>query len=271
MSLRRSPLGLFGALVGAGACVPEPASMVEIRQTLAEVVDQGRAMAIERALIELCTNVDPADDPAALAEAVMKVVADTVPCAVLEPSGETGVRIDFGPQDAACTYANRGFAGALRVTFSEPTPGAPLASISFVDLVSEGSAVTGTTQVTWGPDDTRRVVSEIRLDSASQRQIEIQSDWIQRPYRGALQIDGWLRWQTLMGRWHMEVGGWEHGRDALVPTSGLATVSTPYDHDIVLDFTGELDEGLEVRANGGRSDVVFAVAPDGEVLDLESR
>jgi hypothetical protein len=187
---------------------------------------------------------------------------------MLTPSGETGVRIDFGPPDAGCTYADRGFAGALRVTFSEPSPGETLASITFVDLMSEGSALTGTTQVTWGPDDTRRVVSEVRLDSASQRQIEIQSDRIQRVHLGELQVDGWVRWQTLMGRWRMEVGGWEVGRGELVPGRGLATIATPYDHDVVLDFTGPVDEGLEVRANGGRSDVVFAVAADGEVIDL---
>lgn len=269
MSLR-AQLGVLVGTVGVGACVPEPASMVEIRQTLEEVVDQGRAMAIERALIDLCTNVDPADDPEALAEAVTAGVMAEVPCATLMPSSATGVRIDFGPTDAGCTYADRSFAGALRVTFSEPTPGETLASITFVDLKSEGSALTGTTQVTWGIDDTRRVVSEIRLDSASQRQIEIQSDRIQRVHLGELQVDGWLRWQTLMGRWRMEIGGWELGRGELVPGRGIATVSTPYEHDVVLDFTGPVDAGLEVRANGGRSDLVFAIAADGEVLDQPS-
>lgn len=267
MSPRPCQLGLLSALA-CSACVPEPANVVELRQTLTEVVDLGRAMEIEHALVKIASDVDPAGSPKQLAAELTAATASAAPCAMLMPSGEAGVRIDFGPVEANCGPDDRTFVGALRVTYSEPTPGARLASITFVDLESDGSSLTGTTHMSWGVDDTLQIVSEIRLDSSSERQIEIQSERVVRRYKGALQIDGWARWQTLMGRWRMELGGWELADDALVPARGLATISTPYEHEVVLDFTGDSAEGLRVRANGGRTDLEFAVAPDGELIDL---
>ncbi len=265
MMLRPRYLAALALLTG---CVPEPASVVEIRSAVSELVDQGRAMAIEHALVNLTTNVDPTPAPVALAAAVRASVAAAVPCAEVSAADDTTVLIDFGLGAPPCGVGDRSFAGALRVSFSEPTPDARLATLSFVGLTSEGSGLTGTMRVTWGGDETRRVVSELRLDTPDLRQIEIQSDRIQRTYRGALQLDGWHRWQTLMGRWKMELRGWEQDPAAPVPDRGIADIATPYEHDIILDFTGPRAEGHELRANGGRRDHVFAVAADGEIIDL---
>ncbi len=262
MSPRRCTLAALALLP---ACVPEPANAVEIRTAVAELVDQTRAMAIEHVLVDLTTNLDPGPSPAELAATVGSSVAARVICAEVETTDDS-VLIDFGAD--GCGVDERDFAGELRVVFSEPTPGARLATISFVDLGSEGSTLTGTMQVTWGVDETRRVISEIRLDTPDMRQIEIQSDRIQRTHNGALQIDGWHRWQTLMGRWKMELRAWEQLSDQPVPDRGIADIATPYEHDIILDFTGPRAEGQELRANGGRRDHVFAVAADGEVIDL---
>jgi hypothetical protein len=263
MSPRRYTLAVFALLP---ACVPEPASAVEIRTADGELVDQARAMAIEHALVDLTTNLDPSPSPAKLAAAVRDHVATTISCAEVSAAGDDAVVIDFGK--SGCGIGDRGFAGALRVTFSEPTPGGRLATISFVDLGSEGSTLNGTMQVTWGVDETRRVVSEVRLDTPDLRQVEIQSDRIQRTYLATLQIDGWRRWQTLMGRWKMELRAWEQDPRLPIPGRGIADIATPYEHDIVLDFTGQRDEGQELRANGGRRDHVFAVAADGTIVDL---
>lgn len=262
MSPRRYALAVLALFPG---CVPEPASAVEIRTAVDELVDQTRAMAIEHVLVDLTTNLDPAPPPIELAAAVRGSVATTVACANVSATDAT-VRIDFG--DGDCGVTGRQFAGALEVTFSEPTSSGRLATISFVDLDSEGSTLTGTMQVTWGVDDTRRVLSEVRLDTPDMRQIEIQSDRLQRTRLGALQIDGWHRWQTLMGRWKMELHGWEQRPGAPVPDRGIANIASPYEHDIVLDFTGPRAEGLELRANGGRRDHVFTVTADGEIIDL---
>lgn len=269
MTPRRCTLAALALTIAQlGGCVPEPASVVEIRSAVSELVDQGRAMAIEHALVNLTTNLDPTPSPAALAAAVQASVAAAVPCAEVSAADDTTVLIDFGAGAATCSVGDRSFAGALRVSFSEPTPDGRLATISFVGLNSEGSGLTGTMRVTWGVDETRRVVSEVRLDTPDLRQIEIQSDRIQRTYRGALQIDGWHRWQTLLGRWKMELRGWEQDPTAPVPDRGIADIATPYEHDIILDFTGPRAEGQELRANGGRRDHVFAVAADGEIIDL---
>lgn len=269
MSPRRPLVALLALM--SSACVPEPASNVEVRQTVAEIVDLGRAMTIEHAVVDLTTSLDPAPAPAAMAATLSERAAELVPCAEVTAAGKAGVRVDFGAPDAGCTYGGRGFSGALRVVFSEPTPGARLAAIDFVELVDVsggGTTLGGTIQVTWGPDKTRRVITEVRLGSVDERQIEIQSDRVQRTYRGALQLDGWHRWQTLMGQWRMELGGWEFARGDLIPTRGLALISTPYDHEITLDFTGAQPDGLQLRANGGRVDRVYAVAADGEIVDL---
>lgn len=262
MSPRRCTLAALALLP---ACVPEPANAVEIRTAVAELVDQTRAMAIEHALVDLTTNLDPSPSPAKLAAAVGGSVAARVSCAAVETTADS-VLIDFGAD--GCGIDDRDFAGELRVIFSEPTPGARLATLSFVDLGSGGSTLTGTMQVTWGVDETRRVISEVRLDTPDMRQVEIQSDRIQRTHDGALQIDGWHRWQTLMGRWKMELRAWEQPSDRPVPDRGIADIATPYEHDIILDFTGPRAEGQELRANGGRRDHVFAIAGDGEVIDL---
>ena len=269
MSLR-CPLAALGSVISLAACVPEPASAVEIRQTVVELVDQGRAMTIEHALVDLSTNLDPGPAPAKLAARLLELAAVAVPCAELSSPGDAAVRIDFGASAEGCAYAGRTFAGVVRVQFSEPTPGARLATITVTDLtdLTASATLSGTTQVTWGADETRRVVSEVRLDSPDERQIEIQSDRIQRTHRGALQIDGWHRWQTLMGDWRMELAGWELGRGDLVPTRGLALIQTPYAHEITVDFTGPQADGLRLRANGGRVDRVYTIAADGEVVDL---
>mgnify|MGYP000113684547 CR=1 FL=1 len=60
MSPRRCTLAALALLP---ACVPEPANAVEIRTAVAELVDQTRAMAIEHALVDLTTNLDPSLAP----------------------------------------------------------------------------------------------------------------------------------------------------------------------------------------------------------------
>lgn len=263
MTPRRCTLVAF-ALVAA--CVPEPASVVEIRTAVGELVDQNRAMAIEHSIVDLTTNLDPAPSPGKLAAAVLASTTVSVPCAEVSAPSDTAVLIDLGLD--GCAVGERVFTGTLRVTFSEPTPGARLATLGLIDVSSEGSTLAGSIQVTWGVDETRRVVSEVRLTTPDMRQIEIQSDRLQRTYRGARQMDGWHRWQTLMGRWKMELRAWELRPGEPVPGSGLSDIQTPYEHDIVLDFTGPRDEGQGLRANGGRRDHVFAVAADGEIIDL---
>lgn len=261
-----TPRRTIAAFALLAACVPEPASVVEIRSAVGELVDQTRAMAIEHAIVDLTTNLDPAPSPAKMAAAVLSSATAALACAEVSAVGDEAVLIDLG--DTGCGVGDRVFTGVVRVTFAEPTPGARLATLSLNDLTSEGSTLAGTMQVTWGADETRRVVSEVRLATPDMRQIEIQSDRIQRTHLGALQIDGWHRWQTLMGRWKMELRAWEQRPDEPVPGRGITDISTPYEHDIVLDFTGPRAEGQGLRANGGRRDHVFAVAADGEIIDL---
>ena len=187
-------------------------------------------------------------------------------CATVTAPSVHDVRVDFG--DAAdCGVAGGDFTGAVQVRFSEPVRSGRLATITYEELASEGVSLGGTTQVSWGPDDSRRVISALRLE-VGDRHVEVQSDRIQRSQGGILEIDGWHRWQTLMGRWQMELAGWYLVRSELVPGRGLARIATPFDHEVVLDFTGPGPEGAVVRANGGRQDRVFAVAADGEIIDL---
>ncbi len=272
MSPRVPCLVSIAASAVLGACAPEPASSVEVGRTLVEVVDLARAMALEHAIVDLTTHVEPTASPSQMAAAVRADAAARVPCADMTEVGATGVRVDFGP--GGCTLGGRGYVGAVEVEFSEPGVDVRLATITYDDLASAGVTLAGTTQSTWGTSDTRRLISELRLAASDDRQLEIQSDRMVRTYRGALQIDGWHRWQTLMGRWEMELAGWELVRGEPVPGRGLARVSTPFEHEVVLDFVGAGAQdpggmdGMLVRANGGRRDRVFSVAVDGTVVDL---
>jgi hypothetical protein len=252
------PLAAGAALV---ACVPEPASTQELLQTITEVVDQGRAMRVEGAIVDLTTRIDPEAEVDAIAESVAADATAEVACAEVTALGRSELSIDFGPPDTPCVHAGIAFAGQLTVVFDRPGDGSLLATIDYEELVGDGSTLTGTTRVSWGPDATQRLVSELRLDSDGQRQLEIQSDRIQRLYDGVVQVDGWHRWQTLMGTWLAEIGGWEVAPGGLLPSHGVANIDTPFEHDVYLDFRG-LDAGrFEIRANGGRVDRVYTIDP----------
>ena len=252
------------------ACSPEPASSVEIGQTIAEVVDLGWAMTLEQTIVDLTNNVDGDASPEEMAANARERAVLAFPFAVVTAEGSAGLAVDIGLPAGECPPDKQCFAGAVELVFSTPSPDARFAKITYRDFATTEGTLNGTTEVSFTvgaqetADGTRRLVSELRLEDADARQLEIQSDRIQRNYRGALQMDGWHRWQTLMGRWEMELAGWELVRGEPVPGRGLAQVSTPFEHEIVLDFVG----GTQVRANGGRRDRVFAVAADGAVTDL---
>lgn len=266
MSQRSRLLALVAS--AALACGPDPANSVEIRQTITELVDIGRALDLEQTAVAMSSALDPAATPEALAMRLFTDLSEGVPCASLSRLGAAGLRVDFGVVGGSCNPATPDLAGALRVEFSAPTPDLRIATLTHLDLERAGSKLTGTTEITWGPEGTLRVTSELRLDSVSERQLEIQADRIQSGTADEVQFDGWHRWQTLMGRWTMELGGWTLRAGALLPVSGVASIDTPFEHDIFVDFTGEAPGGLGLRANGGRSDRVFVVEASGEVVDL---
>lgn len=259
---------LFAALTG---CTPEPASSQEILQTVQELVDQGRAITIENAAVSWVANVDPDGDPEDLRDDVAAMLTTDVACATVVPGEQPDVAIDFG---AGCMVDGRSYTGGLTAAYSRPSKDTLLLTLIFDELTHEGTTLSGTTRITWGIDDTRRVVSELRLDSAGPdadqpgRQIEIQSDRIQRSHMGHLQVDGWHRWQTLMGKWKAEIGGWELESEILLPARGLTSVDTPFEHDVFVDYRAVGDGAVELRANGGRRDHVFMVAADGTITDL---
>lgn len=268
--MRPRRLLLIAAFAG---CTPEPASNQEILQTIQELVDQGRAMAIENAVVAIAANVEPDGDPEQLRDEVAGRLADEVDCAVVTPGVAPGdLEIEFGA--TGCVVYGRSYTGKLGAAYTRPDRDTLLVTLSLVELTSAGVTLTGTTRVTWGADDTQRLVSELRLDSATPdsdapgRQIEIQSDRIQRNYKGARQVDGWHRWQTLMGRWKAEIGGWELGTREVLPGRGLTSVDTPFEHDVLIDYRDAGADGVELRANGGRRDRVFMVGDDGTITDL---
>lgn len=257
-------------LIVCSGCAPEPASTQEIQQTIQELVDQGRAMAIEDEVVALVASVDPAGEPRELRDAVAAAIADAVPCAEVTPGdAPEGLEVEFAD---GCTLGGRSLVGGLAVAYARPE-GELVITVTLQELASGGSTLTGSTRVTWGVDATQRLVGELRLDAANPagsgpgRQIEIQSDRIQRVRHGVLQVDGWLRWQTLMGNWRAEISGWEQA-DALLPARGLTLVDTPFEHDVIVDHSDAGEGRIQVRANGGRTDRVFLIAADGAITDL---
>jgi len=252
------------------ACTPEPASSQEILQTVQEMVDQGRAMAIENDVVALAANVDPDGDPAQLRDEVAALLAD-VTCAVVAPGDDPAdLRVEFAED---CVVLGRGLTGRLVARYERPVDDL-LVTLTLQELIREGTTLSGVTRISWGIDGTQRIVGELRLDAAAPdsdapgRQIEIQTDRIQRMHRGVRQIDGWQRWQTLMGKWKAELAGWELAPDTALPLRGLTVVDTPFEHDVVLDHRDVGEGNIELRANGGRADRVFMIDADGTITDL---
>lgn len=252
------------------ACTPEPASSQEILQTVQEVVDQGRALAIENDVVALAANVDPDGDPAELRDDVAALLADVACAVVTLDEDPADLRVEFAD---GCVVHGRGLSGRLVATYERPVDDL-LVTLNLQELTRAGTTLSGVTRISWGIDGTQRIVGELRLDAAAPdsdapgRQIEIQTDRIQRMHRGVRQVDGWHRWQTLMGKWKAELAGWELAPDTTLPLRGLTVVDTPFEHDVVLDHRDAGEGSIELRANGGRADRVFMIAADGTITDL---
>ncbi|WAS99476.1 hypothetical protein [Nannocystis punicea] len=249
------------------ACTPEPASTVEMRQTVVEVVDQGRAMAIENAVVALVGTVDPDDELTDIADTVAAGVAMVTPCAAISRPGAVALRIWFGSKDTPCPYAGIGLSGTMRVVYTRPDGHGLLASIYYEPLRGDSTLLDGFSQLTWAADGSQRLVTEIRVDTTTERQVEIQSDRLLSRVDDALKVEGWRRWQTLMGRWDADLAALLLASDEFMPHEGLAAVQTPFGHTIVLDFTHEAGTPAQVRANGGRRDRLFEVTDEGDVID----
>lgn len=252
-------------------CTPEPASTQELLQTVQELVDQGRAIEIENEVVALAADVDPEREVTKLRDTVAAALARELTCAVVTPSeAPDELKVAFGD---GCEVRGRSYTGSFTASYTRPRREL-LVTLTMQELASEGTTLSGATRVTWGVDGTQRLIGELRLDAAGPdaqapgRQIEIQSDRIQRVHQGVRQVDGWQRWQTLMGKWQAELGGWEQVPSALLPIQGLTLVDTPFEHDVVVDHREVGVGSIEVRANGGRADRVFMVAADGTITDL---
>lgn len=252
------------ALVG---CTPEPASSVEMRQAVVEIVDQGRAMAIEDAMAGIFGAVDPDDELSAIADAAEARATDMLTCADVERVDPFALRVSFVVADESCALDRIVYTGALRVEYERPDAEQLLTTLYYEPLTGDATTLDGFSQLTWGTDGSQRLVTEVRLDAPSQRQIELQSDRVLFRSAGELKVDGWRRWQTLMGRWEAELAGMYFDAGDPLPKVGLASVATPFSHTVVLDFTRAGGEA-QVRVNGGRRDRLFEVSAAGDVVDL---
>lgn len=253
------------APVASFACTPEPASTVEMRQTVVEVVDQQRAMAIEDAMVALLSPADPGGSLEAIADAVAATAA-AVPCATVERPSAVALRVDFGAKDTPCGLAGVDYSGSLRVVYTRPDGLGLLASMYYEPLRGGATVLDGFSQLTWADDGSQRLVTEIRVDTVTERQVEIQSDRLLSRVDDGLKVEGWRRWQTLMGRWDADLAGLVLAPGEFMPQAGFIDVDTPFNHAIVLDCMHE-DGGARVRANGGRRDRLFEITPEGEVID----
>lgn len=258
------PSLLTAALVG---CTPEPASTVEMRQAVVEIVDQGRAMAVEDAMAALFGAVDPEDELSAIADTAEANVGAALACAELERVSEVELRLAFGASPEPCELDGIVYTGVVRVEYERPSAGTLLTTLHYEPLTGDETTLDGFSQLTWAEDGSQRLVTEIRLDAPNQRQVELQSDRIVLRSEGTLKVDGWRRWQTLMGRWEADLAGMFFEPGQPLPSVGLADVMTPYSHSVVLDFT-RAGGAAQVRVNGGRRDRLFEISAEGDVVDL---
>src|SRR5574338_644610 len=110
----RLPIARLGPVVAAlTGCTPEPASTVEMRQTVVEIVDQGRAMAIEDAMVGLVGDIDLEMSLVDIADA-MASAAGELGCTTITRPGAVAVSIEFGAIDAPCAHAGIALTGTVR-------------------------------------------------------------------------------------------------------------------------------------------------------------
>ncbi len=224
-------------------------------------------MAIEDAMAALVGRVSTGDTLPEIADAVAEQVASTLACAEIERIGSVALRVRFGSAGLPCELDGILYVGALRVVYTRPSEETLLATLYYEPLRGGETDLDGFTQLTWDEGGVTRVVTELRADTAMAREVEIQSDRLVAYSGGARKVDGWRRWQTLMGRWEMDLAGLDLEPSAGMPRAGLASVETPFNHTLVADFS-ETVEGHEVRINGGRRDRLFEVTASGDVIDL---
>lgn len=236
-----------------------------MRQTILEVVDQGRVIAIEDAMAALIGEVDHDAPLEEIAADVAEGVRAAVPCAEVTELTDVALRVAFASGIATCNHAGVAYNGTLRVVYTRPRPEGLLVTIYYEPLTGDGTSIDGFSQLTWHDDGSARLVTEVRIDADS-RAIEVQSDRLLQRQGSAARVDGWRRWQTLMGRWELDIAAFVYDAPTLTPASGLGVVATPFDHQIVLDFA-VVGGSAQIRANGGRRDRIFEVTPDGEVVD----
>ena len=149
--------------------------------------------------------VDPGDELAEIADAGEARATELLACAKIERVDAFTLRLAFDVGNDPCSLDGIVYAGALRVEYARPEPDTLLTTLYYEPLTGDETTLDGFSQLTWGTDGSQRLVTEIGLDAPNQRQIELQSDRVLFRSAGELKVDGWRRWQTLMGRWEADL------------------------------------------------------------------
>ena len=260
-------------LLPLAACDPGNASGTEYRMAVDESVALGQADVAQQDIVEISTSFTLGDAAQTARANIEAFIKSQAACAVVTPTGDRGLTIDFGDLADDCTYKGRTYGGVITI---EVDVAADTTVVHHTAAAFTNGTVTldGTADVTWTADS-RRVVSDLRFDREG-RETDVQGDRTQRlldqaaGLAGGITVDGARTWQNDKGDFSLMIDGVELRPADPVPQAGTYQLTVPSGDEVTLSFTRVDDDTIEVRIAGGRRDRVFHVTRAGAVDEQDA-
>jgi hypothetical protein len=266
-----SPRTFTASLLIAGLAGCDPgggASAAELRVAIDESVATGQAEAVQQDIIEITTSFTLGDAVEGALAGIRAFVESQAGCAVVTPTGERGLTIDFGDLADDCTYKGRHYGGVLTVEV-EAGEGSTVVTHTATGFTNGTLTLDGSAVVTWTADS-RQVVTDLTFDRAGEI-TEVEGDRTQRlldaaaGLTGGIVVDGTRAWHSERGDFTLEIDEVELRAVDPVPQAGSYHLTLPSGSSATLEFSRVDADTIEVRIDGPRRDRVFHVTSSGAV------
>lgn len=244
------------------------ASDAELRMAVDESVATGQAEAVQQDIIEISTSFTLGDALASALANIQAFIASQSACAIVTPTGDHGLSIDFGGLEDDCTYKGRTYSGVLTIDV-EITDGATIVTHTATAFSNGKVTLDGTAIVTWTAES-RHVVTDLTFDREG-RVTDIEGDRTQRlldpdaGLAGGIIVDGTRDWHNDRGDFALTIEAVEMRPIDPVPQAGTYDLTLPSGNSATLEFTRIDADTIEVRIDGPRRDRVFHVTSTGSV------
>lgn len=252
------------------ACDLQSGSNEEFRLAVDESVATGQAEAAEQDIVEISTSFTLGQAAQQAILGIQAFVESQAACATVTPSGDRGLRIDFGDLADDCTYKGRNYGGVLTIEV-EASDGAAVVHHTAEGFTNGVVTLDGTAEVTWTAAS-RHVVSDLAF-ARDGRAFTVEGDRTQRlldagaGLSGGIVVDGTRDWHNDRGDFALTIEGVELRPADPIPQAGTYRLVVPSGAEVSLAFERVDADTIEVRIDGGRRDRVFRVTSAGAVSE----